>query len=417
MKRSIGTGLVTLVASWLVCGSAFAATPTRTSSPITSVAAADDAAPSTAPAAPTAGQPSAPGPDSAAPSAGPAPAPDAPAASKASDDSYTSIKRFAGSSIFLQNSMTTSTVFRQQLQYSNPTVETTAFLLPRYAINKAFQVRARLLVSYEYTNSDSTTYRNEPTLSDTGLSLFYRALPKLPLGIIPNVAVNVGLPTSKDSRARTVVATPGATLQLARPFENFLKGEGMVLANLTFAHPFYSSKNPEVVDPRPAGAFTCVGGNNCQDLLSGRMNVANSLSYSALVTMEWGHWSPAIFYLGNSQWVYAPTEAKNPVDQTPITSPAGFEPTGTRQTHYFSVWLDYNFANWITGEVGYWNSTRSVAADGKYTNPIYNQYGDTRVYLGASIQVDNLVKLLQGQGEGDGGVVRAKNTKQPMWTF
>ena len=53
----------------------------------------------------------------------------------------------------------------------------------------------------------------------------------------------------------------------------------------------------------------------------------------------------------------------------------------------------------------------------KVPDPVFNQYGDTRVYLGASIQLDNLVKAIQGGDEGEAGVVRAKNTKQPMWTF
>jgi hypothetical protein len=141
------------------------------------------------------------------------------------------------------------------------------------------------------------------------------------------------------------------------------------------------------------------------------------LSYSLLFEVEWGHWSPALFYLGGSQWVYSPTEAKNPIDGSLVKSPEGFEPTSIRQTHYLSAWLDYNFNAWITGEVGYWNATSALAGDGGRANLFFNRYADTRVYLGASIQLDNLVKAIQGGGEGEAGVVRAKTSKPPMWTF
>ncbi len=325
---------------------------------------------------------------------------------------------FAGSALFLQNSMTTNTVLQGQTQYSNPTVESSLFILPRYAINDAFQLRARMIMSYEYTDSDSTTYNREPSLSDTTVQLFYRKIPKLPLGIQPNIALNVGLPTSKLSRARTLMFSPGATLQLSRPFEKILGADdGLILANLTYAHPMYTSRNPEVVDPRPPNSLSCVGGGNCTDLVSGTMNPANTLSYSLLLTVEYGHWSPALFYLGGSQWTYAPKDVKNPVDGTTVSGPEGFSPTSVRQTHYFSAWLDYNVNSWLTAEVGFMNQTSALTGSGKYANPFFNQYADTRVYLGASFQLDNLVKAIQGGGDGEAGVVRAKNRKTPMWTF
>jgi hypothetical protein len=324
---------------------------------------------------------------------------------------------FAGSSLFVTNSVTTNTIFRGQTQYYDPTVEASLWLLPRYAINDAFQLRARAIVSYELTNSDSSTYRNEPLLSDVSAQLFYRKIPLLPGGIKPSVALNVAVPTSKVSRSRTMIFTPGATVQLARPFEKILGGDGMLLGSLAYSHPFYRSKNAEVVDPRPPGAFQCLGGSGCQDLASGTMNPSDTLSYSLLFDMQWGPFNPAIYYQGASQWTYHPTEATNPVDGTPIGRPDGFVPTSVRQTHYFSAWLDYDFNPWLTGEVGFWNSISALDESGQHANLIFSRYQDTRVYLGASIQLDNLVRAMQGTSEGDGGIVRAKNSKQPMWSF
>ena len=345
------------------------------------------------------------------------PAADTPAESAPAPAAKPKPRPFAGSSLFIQNSMTTGTVFKGQQQDWNPTVDTSFWFLPRYAINSAFQLRGRLIMSYEWTNSDTTTYKHEPVLSDSTISLFYRKIPTLPLDIHPSVALNVGLPTSKLSRARTNIFTPGATLQLVRGFENVLGGEALLLGSLIYSHPIYSSQNPEVVDARPPGAFSCMGGNACSDLLSGTMNPSDTLSYAFLISMEWGKWNPALYYLGASQWTYSPRDVRNPYDGSPVGYPEGFEPTSVRQTHYFSAWLDYNFSPWLTGEVGFWNSTSALTGGSTRANPFFNQYGDTRVYLGASFQLDNLVKAIQGGDEGEGGIVRAKNNKQPMWTF
>jgi hypothetical protein len=323
---------------------------------------------------------------------------------------------FEGSSLFNQNSMTTGTIFRGQQLYDDPTVESSLFILPRYALSDAWQLRGRVVVSYEYTNSDTTNYQNEPLLSDTVLSLYYRSIPEV-LGFQPFVGGTLGVPTSKVSRARTMVVSPGLTAQLSRTFEHFLGGDALVLANVGYSHPIYRSANPETVDPRPPGAFACVGGTNCQDLLSGTMNPSDILSYTLILDAEWGKWSPAIMYLGASQWAYHPPAATNPVDGTPIASPSGFSPTNVRQTHYFSVWLDYNFNSWVTGEVGFWNSVQALNNDGQRSNILFDRYQDTRVYLGCSIQLDNLARTISGDSSGEGGVVRAKNQHSPMWTF
>ena len=416
MKRSSCLSALLVGLSLTTATAALAAPPTATDNqPVKQVAQAQPA-------------PSAGSGDGTAPTAQPAvtvgtgtgttpPASDTPAESAPAPAAKPAPRPFAGSSLFIQNSMTTGTVFRGQTQDYNPTIDSSFWFLPRYAINDSFQLRGRVIMSYEYTNADDTTYRNEPMLSDTTLSLFYRKVPKLPLGIIPSVALNVGLPTSKNSRSRTMVATPGATLQLVRPFEKILGGEGMLMGSLIYSHPFYQSRNPVVVDPRPVGSFQCAGGTNCSDIASGTLNPSDTLAYALLFTVEWGHWAPALYYLGSSQWAYEPTQVRNPVDGTPLDGPAGFEPTTVRQSHYFSAWLDYNFNSWLTGEVGYWNRISTISGSGTRTNPLWSQYGDMRVYLGASIQLDNLVKAIQGGDKGEAGVVRAKNTKAPMWTF
>ncbi|MBX3233022.1 MAG: hypothetical protein KIT84_12700 [Labilithrix sp.] len=348
-----------------------------------------------------------------APDSSGAPTSDTPQAAAAAAAPKPKPRPFAGSSLFLQQSMTTNTVFRGQTQYANPTIETAAIIGPRFAITPALQLRARLVASYEWTNNDGNTYAHEPVLSDTTLQLFYRKIPSF-AGIMPNLALSVGLPTSKGSRARTLVAAPGAMLQLVRGFENVLGGDLMLLSNFTYTHPLYTSRQPVTIDDRPY-ALQCVGGSGCTDLLSGMMNISDTLSYSLIVVQEWGHFSPGLAYIGGSQWAYRPPQTVNPVDGTLLAQNS--DATNVRQSHYFAAWLDYNFASWITGEIGYYAATAGIGLSGTRSNPIFERYQDTRVYLGASIQLDNLVKALQGSDNGEAGVIRAKNNKAPIMTF
>lgn len=327
-----------------------------------------------------------------------------------------SAQPWAGSSIYNANSVTTGTIFRGQQLYDNPTVESALYILPRYSLSEAFQIRARVVVSYEYTSSDTTTYRNEPLLSDAAVQLYYRKIPSV-WGIQPYVAANMSFPTSKASRARTLVVNPGVTLQLTRNFERVLGGDVAFIVNTSYAHPFYRSETAETPDARPQGSLTCFGGNNCSDTLSGQLNPSDVLSYTLIVVGEWGKWSPAVQYLGASQWVYHPKSVVNPIDGTPVEAPDGFDRASIRQTHYVSAWLDYNFNSWFTGEVGFWNSVAAIDASGRRANLIFDRYQDTRVYVGCSVQLDNLAKVLQGGDEGEAGVVRAKNNRGPIMRF
>ncbi len=347
-----------------------------------------------------------------------APATDTPQAAAEEPKKKPKPRPFAGSQVFLTTSMTTNTVFAGQTQYNDPTVEGNAWLLPRYALSDAFQLRGRLIVSYEMTNSDDTRYRNEPVLSDTTLQLYYKKIPEIAT-IKPMVGVSAALPTSKLSQSRTMVFSPGAIVQLVKGFENVLGGEISIIAMGLYSHPLYTDRQAVVADPRAAALVQCVGGVACGDLNSGRLNASDTLAYAAIVAGEWGKWAPAFYYLGSAQWVYHPksTTQGEPAgvhDPTPVI---GVEDRASvRQAHYFSAWLDYNFNPWLTGEVGYWNSTPALTESGKYANPFWNRYADTRVYLGVNFNIDNLMKQLEG-GAAEAGIVRAQNSKKPMWNF
>jgi len=346
-------------------------------------------------------------------SASGAPGTDTPNGSAAAPAAPPKKRRWSGTQIFAQASMTTATVDKSQNQAYNPTIESALFISPRFAISDAFQLRARVVFNYELTNSDSTTTRNEPRFSDTTLSLFYRKIPELPGGIKPAIAFNTALPSSPESRARTMLFAPGASLQLFKEFEH-IPGNGTLdlLASTGYSHPIYSNTTAEVRTPRAYG-LQCAGGTTCTDQLNGIFNMSDAISYTFLVSATWGKFSPALFYLGSSQWAYTGKDVQ--VNGRPVESPEGFRPTNVRQTSYFAAWVDYEANAWLTAEVGYFLSRAALTGEGTRGNPFFDKYQDQRVYIGANINIDNLMKQLEG-GPSEAGIVRAQN-KKPIGTF
>ena len=223
--------------------------------------------------------------------------------------------------------------------------------------------------------------------------------------------MNLAAPTSPESRARTMIVSPGATLQLAKTIEHIPgNGELDLLASSSYSHPFYRDTTPQVRE-QPGYAFTCVGGTTCQDQVSGAFNVSDQISYSFLVSATWGKWSPALYYLGASQWTYT----GSPVSYLgqPVSDPAGFDRTHIRQNSYFSAWLDYEANTWLTAEVGYSLSRSMLTGNATYGNPFWDRYQDMRVYIGANFNIDNIMKQLEG-GPTEAGIVRAQNKKPVM---
>jgi hypothetical protein len=291
------------------------------------------------------------------------------------------------------------------------------FFLPRYTLNKDFQLRGRAVFNWEQTTPDDAGPRAR--LGDTSVQLFYRGIPKV-AGFKPLVAANVALPTSLDSRTRNMVFQPGVTAQVFRVIE-VGSGEIDLLGAATYAHPFYTERNRTAGDGGPKVA--CAGGTlGCEGQITGLNNVANQVGWTALIAGSWGKWAPALFLLGTHQWAYdsrdvsvreATTGANGvPEVQSDQSILRTADRTTFRQALYFSAWLDYEANSWLTAEVGYFMFRPILNADATVGNPFFDRYQDTRVYLGANFNIDNMVKkFIEGEREAEAGVIRAKNTR------
>lgn len=338
------------------------------------------------------------------------PAPDQPKEEK-KEEAPQWIDRFAGSSIFSQVAANFDTFAPAFSPDRNGTIEWFTRFAPRFSINKSFQLRGSIGMNYEFTDTANTgtTYKRELTLTDTLVQLHYRGIPAiLDKHVKLQPFVQASLPTSKESRSRTMYVSPGIGLQAAYANEHFLGGEFIFIASGAYSRPIYQYTTPRVVDDLPYQQACFGPGDSCSGQARGAYNVRDSLSWLVIAAQEWGKWSPGVFFRMGHNFQYLPKD---------IPGLKGVDDRSTvRNDTYIAAWLDYHATDWLTPEIGYQMARRLIADDGNIGNPIFSQYQDMRIYLGANIQLDSLYKSIAGS-KGEGGIVRAQNKANPIMMY
>ncbi len=329
------------------------------------------------------------------------------------------IDAWAGSSTFITGAAGTLNTFLPSSQLSsNPTVTSSLSFSPRYRLSKAFQLRGRILFNYEWTDSDSNTNRGEVELGDTNVQLFYSAIKPfkvLGAGVKFQPFLGVGLPSSKLSRARTLYATPSIGGQLATSIEHVLGGELSLIGIGTYSRPLYEYSTPGTTDAR-SYPQQCFGGafGACGSQVLGVGNPRDIVSLSLISVIEWGDWSPGLFFNSATSFPYQFSDTPQVIDGSSSTGSSIRLPdrSKTRQSTFFSLWLDYHANDWLTPEIGYFMARNIIAEDGSYGNPFFSTVQAPTFYLGANIQLDSLYKSMTG-AQAEAGVVRAQR-KQPI---
>lgn len=298
---------------------------------------------------------------------------------------------FAGSQVFVQTDLSLNTLAPGLQLSDNPSAGTALFFLPRFTISDDWQLRGRLSLSVEWTNSDVTTTVREPVLSDTTLQLYYRGLPTL-FGVKALIGPQVVLPSSDLSQARTMRLSPGVVAQLSRAVA-LPAGSLLLLSNLSYQRPIYGYTTPGL-DRAPSYGPQCRGDlSSCVEQASGLANARDLFGWSLVFLGQFGDFAPAVTFSASHQL---------PFRFTPVPSTVSVEdPTTVRVVTAFSAFVDWTFNAWGTLELGY-NLTRSALGDdGKYGNPFFDRYQDGRLYLGLNVALDPFLV-----GDSEGGVVR-----------
>jgi hypothetical protein len=318
------------------------------------------------------------------------------------------IERFEGSQLFVQ--LTTGlTTFAPDLQQTRATtVDTSWYLMPRFSLGTAWQLRARTVLTLELTDTvaTQTQTRREPRFQDLTLQLLYRAIPEF-LHTKLLVGPQLGLPLSTESRARTMVLAPAVVAQLSTIFDKVLGGEAMIALVGTYVHPFYRSITATLDRPAPYTPRCWGGDSTCASQFTGQANASDLLTWSVLADATWGRWSPGAYFLVMHQFPY---------QFASLEGVSGGQGTAVRLNTFFNVWVDADVTSWLTLEIGYQMFRNLVTASGAYGNPFWDRYQDMRVYLGVNVGLDRLAMTLRGT-KGEPGVVRASPESRFFGSF
>ncbi len=318
--------------------------------------------------------------------------------------------RWADSQMFLQVGMTPNAFDPGMVQSADVTVDSFAYVQPRFSITKDWQLRALLYFSYEFTDTvnSSTTRAHEVQFGDITPSVYYKGIPSF-AGVHAQLGVAVGLPTSAVSQARTMILSPSLQGTLSRDFEHVLGGDFAVVLSGIYSHPFYQYKTAGL-ENQPAYQPNCFSGgdSSCGLQASGAANTENAIVWSVLLSQTWGKWNPGVLFRMTHSFVYQ-------FQDLPGVSRID-NPSSVRQSVYFAAFVDYNINSWLTGEVGYQLSRNILNADSTYGNPFYDPNQDMRLYLGVNVGLDKLYEAVRGKS-AKAGIVRVKNDTSPVVRF
>lgn len=197
--------------------------------------------------------------------------------------------RFAGSMVSLRPTVSALSLDKSAEPTYNPYVATELMLAPRLGIGQRVSLSAMLIATREHTNSDWTSDAGESTLSDTFVTANVRILTIRSAGLSLSGAVQLRLPSSKASQARTLMlgTLGGLTAAWSKPFTLFGVQQRVSLVligragKLLHRYAEASLETPWLTDcgalPTGCARFAHSGARN----IDWRTQLISSLSYQA----------------------------------------------------------------------------------------------------------------------------------------
>lgn len=291
-------------------------------------------------------------------------------------------------------------------------------LRPRYWFTDELRVQVRVDYNKEFTNAESTTYRDEDVFGDVWTDLVYQR-PVAPDGRWKNTKLTLGLrgqwPTSKVSQANGVYVTAGATAGVVQKIP--IHGDAAPLLDaarigvtFTYWHPFTNATTPtdygSFAYPTDEHSFVI-------DQITGQ-TLANHTLWGSL---ELGLQATpklnlALFAIVINQWHYAPTNTPVGTATGPIVVSNANDQQFT-QLLWFLFAADYELVDELSVGVGYYNLTNALAADGTLRSPFGGGednalWGpDARFFLDFTANLDKLFEDASGKSKPAPGQMAA----------
>jgi hypothetical protein len=288
---------------------------------------------------------------------------------------------FKGSSVSVNNVVSSLSLQKDgQLTY-NPYYAVSVQAAPRYWFSELFYTSLTLGAAREITNSDITTQKGETNLNDITLRLGLSKIASIPGGITLSGSLDTLIPTSKASRARTMIVglRPALNISWSVPGLESLSvnysGSGS-----WYAHE-YTTASREV--PLILGCAITDGGCDAfshNGVRNTQWRLINSISTNFSAT-SWLGFSATFVMLHD--FVY-PLEA----DEEQATSFVPQKPSSTRYVLAYDLSMNIKAMSSMNIALGASTANPQLAPDTSHYAPFYNRY--TNFYLNLSLDLPSI---------------------------
>lgn len=331
-----------------------------------------------------------------------------------------------GTYLLLDQSVTTQTVgIGEDYQSKNPTYEWWVRFAPRYTVydngTDNVSVQAWFNFYHEFTNSDSTTYKNETLVGPTtlwaqyGRTLYREGEWATSLSVAP---IRLTLPTDKAARNSGQILGLGGSVGVNQSIP--INGRSAPALNsfrvgtlVMYSHPFTKATNP--VNPDLHRLRQDLGGRSFEsDVLRAGMLPNHQLNFAFTGGLQI---TPklalgASYYLLQT-WAYRPKGAcitPQGASTGETCLPTNEDAPNFRVNTWLLASLDYDLADEVSLSLGYYNMANQLGPDGQRRSPFWSP--DARFFFSVTANLDAIYDRVSGRNDDEATAKSRSQAKQ-----
>jgi hypothetical protein len=307
--------------------------------------------------------------------------------------------------VFQQRASTQTLGIGRDYQSSNPFYDWAFYLRPRvYFLERdevSLSLRAQGLVTYEFTNSDSTTDQNEVVLEDTIVAFGPQFTPYEHGEYSTNLSIGLPrllIPTSKASRGVGKILGVGSQVLLEQDVPlregDTVFPRGSVQLRGGYSYMFTKSNVPEnedldqlrvdmnghvVSNDQLSGAALSDHAGSVHGIIEADV-LRDRIGFSIEAGLDFAHKYPLS------------DESTLVLDTGPVEVPADENASRMTIINYLDAGVEFRFGqDLVTLTLGYENITAQIGPDGQHRSFFWSP--DAKLYLSAELRLDTVYNL------------------------
>lgn len=291
-----------------------------------------------------------------------------------------------GTSVNYSHNLGVMTLAPAAEPFYNPTWSHRLGIFPEWHFGNVATLRGRFFLSQEFTDSDSTRFRNEVELSDVWIDAVWNGFTEKRSGVRLGADLRTTLPTSKASQAQSRLFTLGPSLTLSRRFD-VLSGLTLIYSGrFTWRFNRFATRQNQGPTISACGDVRAL---ECIDFINtGIRNPQFDLLHGPIVSFA-PHPKVDISTSLLMQRAWLPPLAAAPPDLASSTQLSGPADVGTRDLIIYTLSVSYQAFRAVGFSFGAWTFSQQLGEDGRYQFPLFNR--NTTLYLDATFDLEGAV--------------------------